>query len=142
MSKAVLISIRPKWAEKIANGEKSIEVRKARPKLETPFRRYIYCTLPRHPHEDFIRTDYPKAQFYGGGKVIGEFTCDRIFTLTAGARIPSDIARPACLEPAEIHQYLGAASGFGWHISDLLIYDQPRELGKFVGQESIRWSVA
>ena len=35
MSKAVLISIRPKWVENIANVEKTIEVRKTRPKLET-----------------------------------------------------------------------------------------------------------
>ena len=44
MSKAVLISIRPKWCEKIASGEKTIEVRKTRPKLQTPFKCYIYCT--------------------------------------------------------------------------------------------------
>ena len=44
MSKAVMLSIRPKWCEKICVGEKTIEVRKTRPKLETPFRRYIYCT--------------------------------------------------------------------------------------------------
>ena len=46
MSKAVMLSIRPKWVEKIANGEKTIEVRKTRPKLETPFKAYIYCTMP------------------------------------------------------------------------------------------------
>ena len=45
MSKSVMISIRPKWCEKIVNGEKTIEVRKTRPKLNTPFRVYIYCTL-------------------------------------------------------------------------------------------------
>lgn len=28
MSKAVLISIRPRWCEKIINGDKTIEVRK------------------------------------------------------------------------------------------------------------------
>lgn len=28
MSKAVMLSIRPKWCEKIASGEKTIEVRK------------------------------------------------------------------------------------------------------------------
>ena len=38
MSKAVLISIRPKWVEKIASGEKTIEVRKTRPTLATPFK--------------------------------------------------------------------------------------------------------
>lgn len=78
MSKAVMLSIRPKWCQKIASGEKTIEVRKTKPKLETPFKCYIYCTLPKYPHEDFITTDYPMPQFYGGGKVIGEFTCDRI----------------------------------------------------------------
>ena len=81
MSKAVMLSIRPKWVEKIANGEKTIEVRKTKPKLEAPFKCYIYCTLPKYPHEDFIATDYPRPQFYGGGKVIGEFTCDRIYKI-------------------------------------------------------------
>lgn len=40
-----MISIRPKWCEKICSGEKTIEVRKTRPKLETPFKCYIYCTV-------------------------------------------------------------------------------------------------
>lgn len=37
MAKSVLISIRPEWVEKILSGEKTLEVRKTRPKLETPF---------------------------------------------------------------------------------------------------------
>lgn len=74
MRKAVLISIRPAWCQKIANGEKTIEVRKNRPKLAPPFKCYIYCTQAKYPHEDFIETEYPKPQFYGGGKIIGEFT--------------------------------------------------------------------
>lgn len=45
MSRAVLVSIRPKWCEKIINGEKTVEARKTRPKLQTPFKCYIYCTL-------------------------------------------------------------------------------------------------
>lgn len=131
MSKAVLISIRPKWCEKIVSGEKSIEVRKTRPKLETPFKCYIYCTLPKYPHEDFIATDYPNPQFYGGGKVIGEFVCDEIISIAGAGRISSDIARPTCIEPAELHRYLGAANGYGWHISELKIYDAPKELSEF-----------
>lgn len=35
MSKAVLISIRQKWCQKIMAGQKTIEVRKTRPKLDT-----------------------------------------------------------------------------------------------------------
>lgn len=113
MSKAVLISIRPKWCEKIISGEKTIEVRKTRPKMNTPFKCYIYeC---------------------GNGKVIGEFLCDQIININGAGRIPSDAARPTCLEPAELHQYLGAATDFGWHISDLRVYDHPRDLWEFTG---------
>ena len=31
---SVLISIQPKWCELIANGQKTIEIRKTRPKME------------------------------------------------------------------------------------------------------------
>lgn len=137
MSKAVLISIRPKWVEKIANGEKTIEVRKTRPKLATPFKAYIYCTQPKYPHEDFISTDYPKPQFYGGGKVIGEFTCDRIdrvnicgFWDDNGEQLENRI-KETCLTPTEVNDYLGTEVGYGWHISDLRIYDTPKELIEF-----------
>ena len=47
MSKAVMLSIQPRWCELIAAGEKTMEVRKTRPKLETPFKCYIYQTLPK-----------------------------------------------------------------------------------------------
>lgn len=151
MSKAVLISIRPKWCQKIMAGQKTIEVRKTRPKLETPVKCYIYCTKPEekllaimkdgdenygetyHGKPVFIKTE--KAPTTGildkRQKVIGEFVCDEIISIDGAGRIQSDIARPTCLEPAELHQYLGAAVGYGWHISNLKIYDHPRELLEF-----------
>lgn len=143
MSKAVLISIRPKWVEKIANGEKTIEVRKTKPKLDTPFKCYIYCTLPKYPHEDFIATDYPRPQFYGGGKVIGEFVCDCVTPLynvcmdnwkrLAGGlhNIEKELVNQACLTEAKLHTYAGGKNCFAWHISDLRIYDVPRDLSEF-----------
>ena len=137
MSKAVLISIRPKWVEKIANGEKTIEVRKTRPNLPTPFKAYIYCTLPKYPLEDFIATDYPRPQFYGGGKVIGEFTCDAItrvnicgFWDDSGKQLDNRL-KETCLTAEEFCDYLGENVGYGWHISDLRIYDTPKELSEF-----------
>ena len=137
MSKAVMLSIRPKWVEKIANGKKTIEVRKTRPKLDTPFKCYIYCTLPKYPHEDFIATNYPMPQFYGGGKVIGEFTCDRIFPINVfdNGSIQNwlfEHMERSCLAYEELADYIGnGKTGHGWHISDLLIYAQPRELSEF-----------
>lgn len=137
MSKAVMLSIRPKWVEKIANGEKTIEVRKTRPKLDTPFKCYIYCTLPKYPHEDFIATDYPRPQFYGGGKVVGEFTCDRIFPINVfdNGSIQNwlfEHMERSCLTYEELADYIGnGKTGYGWHISDLRIYDEARELSEF-----------
>ena len=122
MSKAVLISIRPKYCQKIMEGRKTIEVRKTRPKMNPPFKCYIYKC--------------------GNGKVIGEFLCDEIININGAGRIPSDAARPTCLEPAELHQYLGAATGFGWNISDLRVYDHPRDLWEFTGLRQTKYGLA
>ena len=68
--KAVLISIQPKWCELIASGKKMVEVRKTKPKLETPFKCYIYCTKPKELFDLSYDVSF--------GKVIGEFVCDQI----------------------------------------------------------------
>ena len=136
MSKAVLLSIRPKWVEKIANGEKTIEVRKTRPKLDTPFKCYIYCTL--QGCNEFFRVDLGRdvAKWNRGkwadrkGNVIGEFICDRIYELAPLNHAPDDIEKQACLTREEIVNYL-KGTGYGWHISDLRIYDTPKELIEF-----------
>lgn len=142
MNKAVLISIHPKWCELVASREKTIEVRKTRPKLEPPFKCYIYCTKPSFEHEDFLAfdvgTERAKA-FYCGGKVIGEFVCDAIYEISFFASDVSffDTEPPfpvpgTCLTDAEIANYLGnGKTGFGWHISDLVIYDEPKKLSEF-----------
>ena len=139
MSKAVMISIRPKWCEKIARGEKTIEVRKTRPKLETPFKCYIYRTKGTVPH--IINDKW--VQMEVGGTVIGEFTCDRIYEFETrspggsyyvkGEDQPTTnaVARQSCLTFRDMHEYLKAAKGYGWHISDLKIYDKLKELGEF-----------
>ena len=143
MSKAVMLSIRPKWCEKIASGEKTIEARKTRPKLETPFKCYIYETQGR--------TDTPWVDedghmiFAGRGQVIGEFVCDCVTPLynvctddwkrlTGGLhRIEKELVNQACLTEAQLHTYAGGKNCFAWHISDLEIYDQPKELSEFKG---------
>lgn len=156
MSKAVLISIRPKWCEKIVNGNKTIEVRKTRPKMNTPFKCYIYCTL--QGCNEFFRVDLggDVAKWNRGkwadrkGKVIGEFTCDRIDWIThiGYTGIPNlvetricdaatmrtspvgGLLNAACLTPKMLNDYLAWGDGYGWHITDLRIYDAPRELSE------------
>ena len=141
MSKAVMLSIRPKWVEKIANGEKTIEVRKTKPKLDTPFKCYIYCTQPKYPHEDFISTDYPKPQFYGGGKVIGEFTCEQIWVGTPRNTNPL-FCMAACMDGFDTEKYAKGKALYGWHISDLRIYDTPKELSEFTGLRDTKFGAA
>lgn len=142
MKKAVLISIRPEWCQKIASGEKTIEVRKTRPKLDTPFKCYIYCTniRPFLVWGDVFRgdwfTEFTRISGYSraeadkiwdvfNGHIAGEFTCDRIYA-------PDDVEKQACLAREEIVNYL-KGTGYGWHITGLKIYDKPRELGEFTG---------
>lgn len=142
MSKAVLISIRPKWVEKIANGKKTIEVRKTKPKLDTPFKCYIYCTMD-HPYISVSCGELDKLNYRTNtvcrcnGKVIGEFTCDRIFSINVfgNGSIQNwlfEHMERSCLTYEELADYIGnGKTGHGWHISDLRVYDTPRELSEF-----------
>ena len=41
--RAIMISIKPEWCEKICNYKKTIEIRKTMPKCELPIKVYIYC---------------------------------------------------------------------------------------------------
>lgn len=143
--KSVLISIRPKWCELIANSKKTVEVRKTKPKLDTPFKCYIYCTkgtpyLNRHNGHLYLEyNDILGGKGNGlyerlNGKVIGEFVCDKYdeFEPTnAGVRFRRFLAlHETCLSLEEIRKYLNGSVGYGWRISDLVIYDKPKELGK------------
>lgn len=131
MSKAVMLSIRPKWVEKIASGEKTIEVRKTRPKLETPFKCYIYCS----------QGNDARRLCGSWGKVIGEFVCDRIdeydddtifsFRYEDYARWNDFDLDRACIHPEDFQNYANGKWLYGWHISDLRIYDEARELSEF-----------
>lgn len=144
--KAVLLSIRPEWCKKILDGEKTVEVRKTRPKLETPFRVYVYCTLAASKEFKLDdrnwdvsaknRGDWAKKR----GRVIGEFTCDKIWELAPICHAPDDVEEQACMDRDYIVDYL-RCKGCGWHISDLKIYDQPRELRAFTGLQSTRFGM-
>ena len=118
MSKAVLISIRPEWCEKIINGQKTVEVRKTRPKMNPPFKCYIYKC--------------------GNGKVIGEFLCDEIIEdRTYGHN--EEFYRAACMSAYDAAAYAMQSPMYGWHISDLRVYDHRRDLWEFTGLRQTRF---
>lgn len=162
--KSVLISIQPKWVEKIANGEKTIEVRKTTP--DVPFKAYIYCTNGEMLF-DVRREIYlpPKVRikpfrlFFGKSngalypsipivnrKVIGEFVCDRVYKWECKNRLEIlesfpiwrasymlfvDDLEKTCLTYDDLWDYGNGKPLYGLHISDLKIYDKPKELSEF-----------
>lgn len=161
--KSVLISIQPKWCELIASGKKTVEVRKTKPKLDTPFKCYIYCTNTK-PYlawgDEFCggswETKFSSLFGYSkkdaerifelfNGKVIGEFVCDDIRWANGLNLLVKEDAeatlKGSCLTKEDIYKYLGVESGmsrydkktefYRWHISDLVIYDKPKELSEF-----------
>lgn len=138
MSRAVLISIRPKWVEKILSGEKTIEVRKTRPKLETPFKCYIYETQGKRD-TPWIDEDGHMI-FRGRGKVVGEFTCDtcdRVEAIKAATgpygiyAVGDDFVAQTRLVNGALWDYGKGATLYGWHISELKVYDAPKPLSEF-----------
>lgn len=161
-----LISINPKWCELIASGKKTIEVRKTRPKIETPFKCYIYCTHDNRKNalHLYVNSGYGRKEFgvtgnwrsgkdvvdvnphlpayrynayLAEGKVIGEFVCDDIFPIRVFENgsiqdyLFKNMGR-SCVPYDDISEYIGNENtGYGWHISELVIYDEPRKLSEF-----------
>ena len=153
--KSILLSIKPKYVELIARGEKTIEVRKTAPQ-EVPFKAYIYESRNgghrcKHCNEkDSCYSYAPKnvGCYNGRGKVIGEFICDKVICSQAyfdsqGKNhltnvFPEDIKK-TCLTEYDLWDYIAGKAckaneiydGYLWHISDLKIYDSPKELSEF-----------
>ena len=151
--KSVLISIQPKWCELIASGEKIVEVRKTKPKIETPFKVYIYATkgealwkirkrpiliVPTYDNRQYVAENEYYSVDEVQGKVIGEFVCDQIDEIGYSPEMHGkyisdidDIHYVSCLDFEQMYDYLADGYGYAWHISDLVIYDKPKELGEF-----------
>ena len=140
--KAILMSIQPQWCEKIASGEKTVEVRKTVPKLKTPFKVYMYCTEKgKYLYRCRVDKNRLAVPERWNGKVIGEFVCDWVKEITPHCDINGCINQyihkyPAilgddCLSFEQMKAYLGNKKGFDWHISDVKIYDKPKELCEF-----------
>jgi len=106
----ILISIQPKWCEKIMNLSKRWEMRKTRPKEPGPYMVYIYQTE--------------------GGGVIGTFVCDSFFPVT-----PDDfnkaILNDCQLTMKEALEYAAGKMVYLWRIRSLVEYREPRPLSDF-----------
>lgn len=155
MNKSVITSVSPRECELIASGRQTMLVRKTRPKIETPFTVYVYMTKHKWI---FKLLPFLKNRF---AKVIGSFVCDRVdefdseWSEYAYACAPTDIPctmpmseenaikickEKGCMTLEDIIDYFGDEEwrAYFWHISDLKIYDKPKELGEF-GNYKTEW---
>jgi predicted transcriptional regulator len=142
--KAVMLSIQPKWIELIASGKKTVEVRKTKPKIDVPFKCYIYCTKGdwltsvngkvQKPNNMEIDLSADSKIEELNGKVIGKFVCDKVVQFENDCYTPAfeETADLSCVGYKGLYDYLGTKEyGYGWHITDLVIYDKPKELSEF-----------
>lgn len=162
MSKAVLLSIRPEWCSRIFSGWKTVEIRKTRPvSLKEPFKCYIYCTKGTKffcwkavDHLYFDDRSHNLFDRRADGMVVGEFICDDIRRIGPEYCVVREDIESAisgsCLTVPQVKDYAGWKSGmsyadlkdlYGWHISELKIYDKPRELRAFTGLLNTRFGV-
>lgn len=145
MSKAILISIQPYYVFLIIAKsmgwdipqEKTVEVRKTIPKDKDWDRKaIIYCSKNKKSFAKIPKEYQPLMKNFLG-KVIGEFVCKAILPISITYSDPnSKIALRefpfTCLTDKEIMDYLGnGKTGYGFCISDLVIYDKPKELREF-----------
>lgn len=157
--KAILLSIRPEWCDKILNGKKTVELRKSCPVHGTPFKVYIYCTKAKSKI-GYLRIVPGKGWLRLDGTVIGEFTCKKITGLTHVGETgnwesdrlhvvehglyykPADeLLKAACMSKETAEKYLKGRDGLAWHISDLKIYDRPLDLRELTGLQETRFGM-
>ena len=135
--KEVMISIKPKWCDLIAQGKKTIEIRKRAPKLKPPFKCYIYCTLGGMSRNEMTKYIAPAAY----GMVVGEFVCKDIMPIVVfndGAiqHYMRDGLNASCVPYDDIANYIGnGRTGYGWRMSDVVFYEKPRYIGDFKVKE-------
>lgn len=144
--KSVLRSVKPYWFYLICEGIKKIEVGKSAPQSdEWDGMVYLYCSKDKKSFNR-IPEEYREKYRKYLGTVGGKFVCDKIIK-TCGWRLRGNTGwcakrteaeekfpTSACLTIDETVEYAGGEGRevSGWHISDLKIYDTPRELGEFI----------
>lgn len=143
--KSIVISIRPKWVAKILNGEKSIEIRKSKPKEQVEWV-YIYCTKPDIVSKyrnglikygdsfELMKYDYNDYDNFFNGKVVARFkigNIDKIQTALAYNENIDDIEINSGLTLADIMRYAEGKNAYGWNMQKLQIFDKPKKLSEF-----------
>lgn len=157
MNKAVMISIKPKHCLPIMAASmktmpiyeqsKIYELRKSKPKIPVPFKAYIYCTqdgwlTSNQEHSmAFMATNNRVGRFLNknrncikySGTVFAEFVCDSIIEWGEDDPPPVKLDEIKLTYP-QIREYAPDKTLYLWHISNLVIYDEPKSITDFCAE--------
>ena len=114
--KSVLMSINSIHNVNIEKGLKTSELRTLPPKLDPPFKVYVYESGPLGRH-----------------KVVSEWICSDMITWRMCVGIPAHLVKDACVSSDYIWKYSngGYKNITEMKISELVIYDKPKDLSDF-----------
>ena len=141
---SLLASLKPYYYYLIGEGIKKIEVRKTYPKADHWDRAVSFYMSKDEKSFAKIPKEFQEKYRKHFGKVGMRFVCDRIdeYTLkefewekgdiTLEYHIPTIEGENTCLEYDEVREYGNGKPLYFWHISNLVIYDKPKELGEFI----------
>ena len=110
MKRAVLMSMKLEWWERILSGEKILEIRKTHPRSEElywPITVLVYVS--------------------GTGAVQGKFICPG----EASEHSPHDLAGPSCVPEKDLYRYARGGRLSGWIVTDPEKFDEPCSLAEF-----------
>ena len=120
--KSILISIQPQWVAMIIHGKKTLEIRKTMPKCELPCKVYIYCSWGDE------RTSYMLGK---RGKVVAEFTLNNAEEVV---HYNNELQNKSQVSTKAFFDYKGNGKAYAWHIDNLKIYDEPKDIRQFKKQ--------
>jgi predicted transcriptional regulator len=158
--KSIIISVRPEWAQKILNGEKTLELRKSVPKdIKEIIKEqggiwvYMYVTksgmvghFDGYNYFAVSKKSHIKRHPTWNGKVVARWWFDDYYEIN---KIPTSnnyflqkarqfpnipynyILDKLCLSNDDLWDYGNGKDLYAWHIKRLEIFDKPMELGEF-----------
>ncbi len=134
----VMLALLPNWCELIIDGKKGWDIRKTMPKRKPPFKVLMYETKDKRYDGIGVHWADGRDFIHHIGKVIGEFVCDRIdevYQCNSGwvwenARVSKTAFFDYLGIPRDTHMGYDKKA-YAWHITDLVIYDQPKDLSTF-----------
>ena len=103
--------------------------------MEPPFKCYIYQTCSGKVGTGLFLADGSEimGKSVKNGTVIGEFVCNKFIPYCSARPIldAETVETQACLTRKEVWEYCPAGNPIGWHISELVISNKPKELSEF-----------